>query len=386
MFTSKPSLSSVELEEVLSSFGISDVETSDLPSERDLNLRVTAKDGRQFVLKLSKHDSLPALEAQNAVLVSCARLGSVCPQVVKNVRGESVSSGPRQLLVRMLTYEPGAPIALLPGLRSDPTFLSQLGELAGRMDAEFEQSFALAPPPALLIANFQWDMCNYKSVVQKNRHALEDDPEFLSLVDRVFAIADAEIDPVLAALPRSVIHGDLNTWNILHSEEGGIKFIDFGLRDLYVFVLVFFKRRDAKGDVINSITVGDLAILIAYCMLETSLGLGMVLESLVRGYEMGRALSAAEKRAVPALAALRLCVSAAVGAAQLRAAPDNAHLALYARAVKAALPPVLDLLAQRAVLRPATLAHETFYVGSIFFFFFVLAKVSFYKTKQRWSA
>lgn len=220
MFSGIPSVSDEELKDVIASFGIKAVETSQLPSERDFNVRVVAEDGRKVVLKLSMHDSLASLEAQNALLDKLSDLGC-CPKVVKNLRGEGVSTGPRQLLVRMLTYEPGTPIALLPKVRSDPEFLFKLGELAARMDTVLEDFDA----PALHLDGFMWDMCNYRSLVQENRSALESDPEFLSLVDRVFAIADAEVAPILATLPRSIIHGDLNPWNILYSEEDGIKLI-----------------------------------------------------------------------------------------------------------------------------------------------------------------
>jgi Ser/Thr protein kinase RdoA (MazF antagonist) len=149
-------------------------------------------------------------------------------------------------------------------------------------------------------------------------------------VDRVYRVADAVVAPVLPLLPRSTIHGDLNTWNILVNEDrnnSGAKLIDFGdmiwsitIADpgLFFFVVIYF-----------CCEVFVSAILMAYCLLDASVGLSVICSSICSGYSSSRPLSSTEREVLFPLAALRLCTSAVITASQTVAQPNNQHLLVY---------------------------------------------------------
>ena len=375
MFSWKPCLSDSEVCAVLEQeFALRCSSLSPLPSERDQNVRVTTSDGRLLVFKASAHESSTLLTAQHAALALLAPLRcapSVLPartgqrlvvvhtpseaSGANEANGTNASNAPRAssstasssssitLLVRVLSYEPGVPLALRPLRRAHVGSLERIAALVGRMD------MALAPldEPELHRTGFQWDLCNYADVIRSFRDFVEDE-QFRSLVDRVFAVADPIVASALAQLPRSTIHGDLNTWNILVNDENDdVKLIDF-------------------GDMLWSITVADPAILIAYCLLDTEEDIEIITEALTRGYEQGRHLSDLERRVLFPLAALRLCTSAVVAAKQCKDSPDNEHLSLYQKHVRGALPKVLaHLLKTTTFLRQGELKDEKFYVDGV---------------------
>jgi Ser/Thr protein kinase RdoA (MazF antagonist) len=91
-------------------FGIQ-ASAGELPSERDRNFLLTARDGGKFVLKIANaHEELETLEAQNATLEHLAERVEFCPRVVPAVSGKGIEVADGHL-VRVLTYLPGRPLA-----------------------------------------------------------------------------------------------------------------------------------------------------------------------------------------------------------------------------------------------------------------------------------
>jgi hydroxylysine kinase len=342
MFTAaSPNLSDADVTTLLADlFGVSSVSAlKPLPSERDQNVRVTRADGTHLVFKIAREDRAH-LEAQTQVLQLLEPLGC-CPAVVASLKDQSgIAEDSRfpGLCFRLLSYVPGLPLASLP-IGGDSSVLESVGELAGRLQG----ALAHFSHPVLQRSDFQWDLRNYESVVKRWLPSIARD-SFREQVERVFALAHAVVAPMAASLPCQTCHNDLNTHNVLL--DGNTPFaIDF-------------------GDLQFTWRIAEPAILAAYCMLKGADPL-FVHESILRGYERSCAqpLSPEERRCFFPLAALRLCTSAVIAAAQCAASPFNAHLSLYQTQVAAAMPLLLAaLLCTTSSFRSGMLEDEDFYV------------------------
>jgi 4-aminobutyrate aminotransferase-like enzyme len=115
--------------------------------------------------------------------------------------------------------------------------------------------------------------------------------------------------PILETLPAGVIHNDWNDHNVLVSPgwpREVIGAVDF-------------------GDLVSSAIVCDLAIGMAYAMLgkPDAIAAG---RHVVAGYHAARPLSETEVGALFDLVCARLCLSVAMAARQLAAAPSNEYL------------------------------------------------------------
>src|SRR5438132_11197490 len=126
-------------------------------------------------------------------------------------------------------------------------------------------------------------------------------------------------------LRRASIHGDHNDHNVLvasHSDpercwQSIAGFVDF-------------------GDMVHSYAVGDLAVALAYVMLDADDPLAAA-SQLVRGHHSMFPLEAAEIAAVYGLAVLRLCASACIAVRQVREQPSNEYLDVSQQAIRRTL-------------------------------------------------
>jgi 4-aminobutyrate aminotransferase-like enzyme/murein DD-endopeptidase MepM/ murein hydrolase activator NlpD len=147
------------------------------------------------------------------------------------------------------------------------------------------------------------------------------------------------LEPAFATLPRSLIHNDANDHNVLVAFDGDALRVT-GLLDL--------------GDLVESATVCEPAIAIAYALLDADDPLSTA-AAVTRGYHTVRPLGAAELDVLWELALARLSISVAMSAWQRRLEPDNDYLAVSEDAAWRALPRLMAIPARlaRAVLRDA---------------------------------
>src|SRR5688572_8930454 len=212
-----------------------------LPSERDQNFLLNDNAGEKFVLKIANAlEERAFLEAENSVLKHLARRVSFCQQVVPATSGDEISTiestNGANHFVRLVRYVPGVPMAEIkphaPGLLRD--LGRKMGQLA-RALADFDHPAAHR--------DFHWDLAHGNRILTEYGALIEDS----SLRDLV---AKCRVD-FEGNLRRSVIHGDANDYNVLVDPEtmtvGGL--IDF-------------------GDMVYSYTVADLAVALAYVVLE----------------------------------------------------------------------------------------------------------------------
>ena len=284
-----------------------------MPSERDQNFLITNSAGEKFVLKIANALDEPAfLEAQNAVLKFLAKRVSFCQRVVLTSSGEEITTvqGPSGAghLVRMVHYIDGVPLA-----REDqpPKLLRDLGRKLGKLDralADFDH-------PAVH-RDFHWDLANGNRILEEYGK-LVGDPELRELICKHRITFDS-------GLRRSVIHGDANDYNVLVDPE---RMTVVGLIDF--------------GDMVYSYTVGNLAVAIAYVVLDKADPRAAARE-VVEGYTSEFALTQDELAALWPLVLMRLCMSVCLAENQQQQRPENEYLRVSQRAIEAILPALFN--------------------------------------------
>ena len=273
-----------------------------LPSERDQNFLLTTPEGAKFVLKIANGlESRELLEAQNAVLEHLETRVSFSPSVVPALNGELISRE-SNYYVRLVTYLPGEDLSS--AMPYSPELLRDFGRKLGQMDralADFDH-------PAFH-RDFHWDLANGNRVIDQYVGLL-DSAELRERVLECRFEATTE-------LRRSVIHGDANDYNVLVDGDSVVGIIDF-------------------GDMVYSWTVGNLAIAIAYVVLDRTVSLAAV-RQMTAGYMKEFPLTREERAVLRKLARLRMAMSLCIGEYQRKQRPKNKYLQISQQAIKRVL-------------------------------------------------
>ena len=276
-----------------------------LPSERDQNFLLTNQAGEKFVLKIANAlESRAFLEAQNAVLKHLERRVSICQKLLPATSGQEIVKV-NSHLVRVVHYLPGVPLGEIRPHTSG--LLHDLGRKLGQL----AQALTDFDHPAVH-RDFHWDLVNGNRVVN----------EYAGLIDNAGLrdlVLKCRYEPP-AGLRRTVIHGDANDYNLLVEPES-----------MTITGLIDF------GDMVYSYTVGDLAIAIAYVILDPEAETAEI----VSGYRSEFALVDDELEALWPLVRLRLAMSVCMAAHQLRQQPENKYLQISQKAIEENLARIL---------------------------------------------
>jgi Ser/Thr protein kinase RdoA (MazF antagonist) len=281
-----------------------------LPSERDQNFLLTDSAGEKLVLKIGNAlEERDFLEAQNFVLKHLAERVAFCQQLVPATSGEEIVSAQaangQTHFVRLVRYLPGVPLAEIEP--QPPPLLRDLGRTLGQL----AQALTDFDHPAVH-RTFHWDLSSGHHVLSEYAPLIKDDA-----LRRLVLQYRFNFDPNLR---RSVIHGDANDYNVLVNPES-----------MTVSGLLDF------GDMVYSYTAGDLAIAIAYVVLDKADPLAAATQ-VVDGYTSEFALLDNEREALWPLVLLRLCMSVCLAAFQQQQRPDNEYLSISQRAIAENLP------------------------------------------------
>ena len=277
-----------------------------LPSERDQNFLLTDSAGEKFVLKIANAlESREFLEAQNAALNHAGQRVNFCQSLVASVSGDEIVTVKETYFVRVARYLPGVPLAEIRPQSSE--LLRDLGRKLGKLG----QALKDFDHPAVH-RDFHWDLSNGNRVIDEYAPLIED-----TKLREVVLRCRVDFDP---RLRRSVIHGDANDYNVLVDPE---RMTISGLLDF--------------GDMVYSYTVADLAIAVAYVVLDKPHPRAAAAE-IVKGYTSEFELLDEELEAMWPLALLRLAVSACMAAYQQRQQPENEYLRISQRAIEQNLP------------------------------------------------
>ena len=296
-------------------FGIRAV-ASQLPSERDQNFLLTDASGGKFVLKIANARELPEfVEAQNAVLEHLGKRVSFCQRLLRAKSGlDTVSvEGSTGIthLARMVHFLQGVPLGEIKS--QTPKLLRDLGRKLGELDRalmDFDH-------PAVH-RDFHWDLANGNRVIDEHCGLIED-PNLRQVVLNCRVELDGD-------LRRSVIHGDANDYNVLVDSQ---RMTVVGLIDF--------------GDMVYSYTVGNIAIAIAYVVLDKGYPVAAA-RYVLEGYTQEFPLLQTELDVLWDMVKLRLAMSACMAAKQQVEQPENEYLQISQRAIAKALPQLVKEL------------------------------------------
>ena len=265
-------------------FGIKIAKTEMLFGDVNYNnqkFKITDDQGKKYVLKIfpDKTEWLLTIE-ESAILNNIGTsLSFKIPQNIKSNDGKMFfECGDSN--AKLLDYMEGNFIADVP---HSEKLLFSLGEKIA------ELTIALQPVKSTLLSSRKlfWDL--------KNTHWSEQKIEFIkepgrrNLIQYYLDRFSTFVLPIQHSLRHSIIHGDLNDYNILVDGEKITGFLDF-------------------GDATYSPTINDLAIALTYMMLNKQNPFEEVLP-ILNGYQKHIQLSEQEVALLPDLITSRLCIS-----------------------------------------------------------------------------
>ena len=274
-----------------------------LTSERDQNFRLTAGDGRAYVLKIANAaEPAEVTNFQTEALAHVARTAPdlPVPRVIAGQGGGREFRLPSGSVVRLLTWLDGRPLHSVP---RSPALRRSVGATAARLTRALD-GFAHPAEDHELI----WDIRN----AGKLRPLLPSvaDPGLRAGCAAALDRFDAETGPALARLPWQVVHADLNPHNLLTDEDA---------RQI-AGVLDF-------GDMVRTARVCDLAVAASYHANPAD-PLGTLAE-VIGGWHSALPLLAGEEALVLDLVQLRMVTTIVLS--NWRAARQPEHAPYFLR-------------------------------------------------------
>jgi Ser/Thr protein kinase RdoA (MazF antagonist) len=265
-------------------FGLAPTTLRRLPSEQDDTFRVDAPGGRFIFKATGPHGDRGEQESQVRILDHLARADPALPvpRAVRALSGATVvdheDEQGRLRLVRMMSHLPGTMLSAEPE-SSAPW--AAVGAIAARMDRALS-SLDTAPFDRELL----WDL---QTLGARGDLLQSVGTEARPTVDRLVRSFAADVAPALSALPRQVIHNDLNRDNLLldptdSSTISGI--LDF-------------------GDAVVSHRVIEVALAMAYAVPADSTAPWDAPAQVLRGYQTVSPLTPGERSLLPALVRAR---------------------------------------------------------------------------------
>ena len=225
-------------------FGIEGT-VSRLTSERDKNFRISAANGRDYVLKIANAAEPPDVtKFQTNALRHIERTDPTLPAPRIVLTRDGASEAPLELgngqssVVRLLTFLHGEP------LHKVERSLAQRRNIA-RCLAMLDLALRDAPPPSAG-HELQWDIKN--ALQLRPQTGAIDDAERRRRVVTILDSFELHVSPWLGKLRRQVIHNDFNPHNILVAAEDHARVT--GILDF--------------GDMVETPLVIDLAVACAY--------------------------------------------------------------------------------------------------------------------------
>jgi len=323
MIKSKPQVSIAEISGfVRKRYGL-EASYRELDGERDQNFLLSTGENENYVLKIiNPEEEESFVQAQNHVLEFLSGKVSLCPRIIKNLEGFSISvfetmSG-EKYRTRMLTYFRGRPVGTL---KHHPhKMLHDLGEKLGRIDHALDKYNNDG-----FTRDFIWNLEGFEETINKYAGLVNDDVlgKFINNTKKEYLEI---IKPGRDNLRRSVIHNDANNYNIIikhdpaHYDKGPETegFIDF-------------------GDMVYSYTVANPAVAVAYIMLGKDEPLRDA-ASFLKGYNRSFALKENEIRVLFTMAKMRLALSICIAALQQKERPGDNYLAISQAPIRNIIP------------------------------------------------
>ena len=273
---------------------------SRLDGERDANFRVSASDGKNYVLKIMHSGCLAdSVDFQAAALAYLRPLGLNLPRVISNLEGKTltrVSIDGETRLAWLLSWCPG-------NLLAGHTPLSrELIESFGRLLARVTNGLAGFEHPAMGRGH-RWELSRATEIAPLLSHI---EGEAAALAAAAIATFDRDVAPCLEHLPWSVVHNDANDYNVLVEGDLVTGLIDF-------------------GDMSWQPVICDVAIALAYLLLDREQPLA-VCADFISAYSAEHPLQEQELDILFELIQARLAVSLAISSHRQKLEPDDPYI------------------------------------------------------------
>ncbi|MFN8441700.1 MAG: aminotransferase class III-fold pyridoxal phosphate-dependent enzyme [Caldilineaceae bacterium] len=295
---------------------------SPLPSERDQNFKLSADDGKYYVLKIANpNESLAFLEAQNEAMqavkyeirntdyeISQSPISNLDKQLISTT---DINGQPH--FVRLLTWLEGVPLGTVK-VQSE-ALLFDLGRVMGELD----KALTGFTHPAVQ-RDFHWDVANAPREIRMYKDEIKDETH-RALVERFLSRFERQWTQMTIRLRRGVIQGDANDYNVL-VDPGDPK----NPKCRYTKISGVLDW----GDMIESFVVCEPAIAAAYALLDKEDPLAAITQ-VVRGFHSVYPLSEAEINTLFDLVCARLCMSVCHSAHQAAARPEDEYLSISER-------------------------------------------------------
>lgn len=226
-------------------FGISCPEVELLTAERDQNLRLRDREGRQWVMKIANPgEARDTTDFQTSALCHLEEVDPdlPVPRVRRTLQGATGIAATlpdgRQSLVRVLTWVHGQPLVHAPKSSQQRRNLAVCLARLGRALASFSHS---AQDDYL-----QWDISHIDRVA--SLLPAIDDEKIRGHVADVLEDFETKLRPAAVRLRRQVIYNDLNFHNVL---------VEAGNPDRIAGIIDF-------GDIVAAPLINDLAVAASY--------------------------------------------------------------------------------------------------------------------------
>ncbi|MHA2148431.1 MAG: aminotransferase class III-fold pyridoxal phosphate-dependent enzyme [Candidatus Thorarchaeota archaeon] len=285
---------------------------NELPSERDQNYHLIADGGEEYVLKIAaRSEKRETLELQNSAMhhLAGANVGLESPIVCKSINDLDIettkSTDGSTHLVRLVSYLPGRVLAKVNPHSSE--LLVDYGRFVGSISKGL-----VGFDHAAAHREFYWDIRQASSVIRKYKELISDD-EKKTLVDHFLGLFETLVLPRQDNLELTVIHSDANDYNVIVNYAHNDESRTFGILDF--------------GDMVHSYTINELAVAIAYAMLDKPDPLD-VAQKIVSGYHDISPLTEPELDVLFPLACARLAMSVSIATQQQQLEPDNEYLSI----------------------------------------------------------
>ncbi len=276
-----------------------------LPGELDLNYHVISDEGFPYILKIANtNEKLENLELQNAVIkhLTKGNLDLQVSGVVKSLDKKeiiTIHDGGQPRFMRLLSWVEGRPFA--EANPHSPLLLERLGEMCGNM--------------CLSLVNFdhpaahrfmKWDPQQTEWI---KPHLSKFSGERKLLVEYFYQLFEDSAS-ILSGLRKSVNYNDANDYNILLGHDVVSPVVP-GVIDF--------------GDVVYTQTIHELAIALAYCMMDKSDPIEAACH-VVKGFNKKFEITGHELKVLFPLAASRLIISVTCSELNRIEHPENVYL------------------------------------------------------------
>ncbi|MCK4746096.1 MAG: aminotransferase class III-fold pyridoxal phosphate-dependent enzyme, partial [Bacteroidales bacterium] len=301
-----------------------------LGSDIGQNFHLIDRQGKEYILKIANNSEfLSILEAQNAVLEHLNKKNTDfrVPALIENLDGEKISeiTGQNGIphKVRLLSFLPGEFLSNISPHTQE--LLKSLGLRLGSLDLSL-QNFS---HPALY-RYWHWDLKNIPDIRPLTDHI--QDPAGKRLVNYFLLQFESEVLSKSTQLRKSLIHNDANDHNILVSQENTDSLVN-GIIDF--------------GDMVYSHTIFELAVALAYVMLNKTDPLSAALP-VIEAYHQILPLEKTEIEVLFYSICARLSLSVTMASYQQSLQPDNEYLSISEKPAWTLLDQLLQINPEKA--------------------------------------